>query len=164
MTPSSLTPRTPVSSIDKSFYNPFTVDISLDTANIPITGAYNMNTIQWCTRIIPNARWSHLADLALLANGEVCFLYPPRDVLKLRADINVTKVFRKPRSKFISVIRYRLTLCIYLYNTSILLLPHENAHILYTAKNTLKCSNTTCRYLEFFNFTFSDLFLKLSKF
>ncbi|XP_018350235.1 PREDICTED: uncharacterized protein LOC108753279 isoform X2 [Trachymyrmex septentrionalis] len=37
MTPSSLTPRTPVSSIDKSFYNPFTVDISLDTANIPIT-------------------------------------------------------------------------------------------------------------------------------
>ncbi|XP_018366297.1 PREDICTED: uncharacterized protein LOC108763296 isoform X2 [Trachymyrmex cornetzi] len=37
MTPSSLTPRTPVSSIDKSFYNPFTLDISLDTANIPIT-------------------------------------------------------------------------------------------------------------------------------
>ncbi|EGI69345.1 hypothetical protein G5I_01928 [Acromyrmex echinatior] len=37
MTPSLLIPRTPVSSIDKSFYNPFTVDISLDTANIPIT-------------------------------------------------------------------------------------------------------------------------------
>ncbi|KYQ56609.1 hypothetical protein ALC60_04464 [Trachymyrmex zeteki] len=77
MTPSSLTPRTPVSSLDKSFYNPFTMDISLDNANIPIT------------------------DLAPLANGEVCFLYPLRDVLKLRADINVTKVFRKPRSKFI---------------------------------------------------------------
>ncbi|XP_071630747.1 uncharacterized protein [Temnothorax longispinosus] len=39
MTP-SLTPRTPVSSIDKSFYNPFTVDISLDNANIPITDRY----------------------------------------------------------------------------------------------------------------------------
>ncbi|XP_011872623.1 PREDICTED: uncharacterized protein LOC105564681 isoform X2 [Vollenhovia emeryi] len=37
MAPPSLTPLTPVSSIDKSFYNPFTVDISLDTANIPIT-------------------------------------------------------------------------------------------------------------------------------
>ncbi|XP_011704705.1 PREDICTED: uncharacterized protein LOC105459988 isoform X2 [Wasmannia auropunctata] len=37
MTPSSLTPRTPVSSIDKPFYNPFTVDISLDTANVPIS-------------------------------------------------------------------------------------------------------------------------------
>jgi len=44
MTPSSLTPRTPISSIDKSFYNPFTVDISLDTTNIPITGAYNINS------------------------------------------------------------------------------------------------------------------------
>ncbi|XP_032680601.1 uncharacterized protein LOC116848523 [Odontomachus brunneus] len=37
MTPTSLTPRTPVTSIDKSFYNPFTVDISLDNANLPIT-------------------------------------------------------------------------------------------------------------------------------
>ncbi|KAL6264596.1 hypothetical protein P5V15_004698 [Pogonomyrmex californicus] len=35
MTPPSLTPRTP--NIDKPFYNPFTVDISLDTANIPLT-------------------------------------------------------------------------------------------------------------------------------
>ncbi|XP_024889281.1 uncharacterized protein LOC112465787 [Temnothorax curvispinosus] len=42
MTP-SLTPRTPVSSIDKSFYNPFTVDISLDNANIPITGANQLH-------------------------------------------------------------------------------------------------------------------------
>ncbi|XP_012537418.2 uncharacterized protein LOC105837312 isoform X2 [Monomorium pharaonis] len=37
MTPLSLTPRTPVSTTDKPFYNPFTVDISLDTANVPIT-------------------------------------------------------------------------------------------------------------------------------
>ncbi|KAH0948879.1 hypothetical protein HN011_004366 [Eciton burchellii] len=38
MTPSSLTPRTPISNIDKPFYNPFTVDISLDNVNMPITG------------------------------------------------------------------------------------------------------------------------------
>lgn len=38
MAPTSLTPRAPVSSIDKSFYNPFTVDISLNNANLPITG------------------------------------------------------------------------------------------------------------------------------
>jgi len=44
MTPPSLIPRTPVSSIDKPFYNPFTVDISLDATNIPITGAYNINS------------------------------------------------------------------------------------------------------------------------
>ncbi|XP_039311316.1 uncharacterized protein LOC105208112 isoform X2 [Solenopsis invicta] len=37
MTSSLLTPRTPVSSNDKQFYNPFTVDISLDNANTPIT-------------------------------------------------------------------------------------------------------------------------------
>ncbi|XP_011348317.1 uncharacterized protein LOC105285666 isoform X3 [Ooceraea biroi] len=40
MTPSSLTPRTPVSNIDKPFYNPFTVDISLDNANVPIADRY----------------------------------------------------------------------------------------------------------------------------
>ncbi|XP_014487581.1 PREDICTED: uncharacterized protein LOC106751244 [Dinoponera quadriceps] len=37
MTPTSLTPRTPAPAIDKPFYNPFTVDISLDNANVPIT-------------------------------------------------------------------------------------------------------------------------------
>jgi len=42
MTPSSLTPRTPISNTDKPFYNPFTVDISLDNINTPITGAYNV--------------------------------------------------------------------------------------------------------------------------
>ncbi|KAL0130456.1 hypothetical protein PUN28_002254 [Cardiocondyla obscurior] len=36
-TPMSLTPHTPISSCDKPFYNPFTVDISLDAANIPVT-------------------------------------------------------------------------------------------------------------------------------
>jgi len=116
MTPSSLTPRTPVSSTDKSFYNPFTVDISLDTTNIPITGAYNINSQfnDSMIIIISNARWSHLADLVPLANDEVCFLYPLRDVLKLRADINVTKVFQKLKSEF-SVIRYYWTLCTYIF-------------------------------------------------
>ena len=35
---SSLTPHTPISSTDKPFYNPFTVDISVESANMPITG------------------------------------------------------------------------------------------------------------------------------
>lgn len=74
MTPPSFDSLTPVSNVDKSFYNPFTVDISLDNANIPITGAYNVNTIQcWVVYIISNARWSHLADLTLLANDKVLF-------------------------------------------------------------------------------------------
>ncbi|XP_029158225.1 uncharacterized protein LOC114930577 isoform X2 [Nylanderia fulva] len=34
---SSLTPYTPISSTDKQFYNPFTVDISVESANMPIT-------------------------------------------------------------------------------------------------------------------------------
>ncbi|XP_020290965.1 uncharacterized protein LOC109858282 [Pseudomyrmex gracilis] len=33
----SLTPHTPAPSIDKSFYNPFTADISLNNANVPTT-------------------------------------------------------------------------------------------------------------------------------
>lgn len=37
ITPSSLTPLTLVTSIDKSFYNPFTMDISLDSGNMHIT-------------------------------------------------------------------------------------------------------------------------------
>ncbi|EFN69103.1 hypothetical protein EAG_15545 [Camponotus floridanus] len=40
VTPPSLTPHTPISNTDKSFYNPFTVDISVENANIPITGTY----------------------------------------------------------------------------------------------------------------------------
>lgn len=37
-TSSSLTPQPPISSIDKPFYNPFTVDISVESVNMPITG------------------------------------------------------------------------------------------------------------------------------
>ncbi|XP_029679676.1 uncharacterized protein LOC115245472 isoform X2 [Formica exsecta] len=37
VTPSLLTPHTPISSTDKTFYNPFTVDIAVENANMPIT-------------------------------------------------------------------------------------------------------------------------------
>ncbi|XP_012222504.1 uncharacterized protein [Linepithema humile] len=48
MTQSSLTPRTPVTSIDKSFYNPFTVDISRDSTNTPITDRRSHCNVSRC--------------------------------------------------------------------------------------------------------------------
>lgn len=38
-----MTPHTSISSIDKGLYNPFPMDLSYDNANMPVTGACNIN-------------------------------------------------------------------------------------------------------------------------
>lgn len=111
--------------------------------------------------IIPNTRWSHLADLAPLANG--CFLYLLRDVLKLRADINVTKVFRKPRSEFISVIWCRSILRMYLHNVNIFF-SQEKSYIILYIENTLEMLQDCINVLGIFQLHFFWYFFKISMF
>lgn len=89
MTPSSLTPCTLVTNIDKSFYNPFTVDISLDNTNTLITGAYNKHNNLEVDQ--SDLNW----QILLKNSGRVNFLYSIHDVLKLRADISVPEIFQK---------------------------------------------------------------------
>ncbi|XP_011151186.1 uncharacterized protein LOC105190236 isoform X1 [Harpegnathos saltator] len=62
MTPTSLTPRTPV--IDKPFYNPFTVDISLDEAPVTDRRRSHCNASR-CTAHLGEVKKIYLREIAV---------------------------------------------------------------------------------------------------